>query len=166
MRTKKQVNTSYYLCRLVLSYEVVKAPPLPGPLPTLRVGRGRGPRASSIATGKSLSPRRRSGERAGERGFVSSVKRVRNYSNGLGAGGGGGGFAFSSRAIKFERAAGGFCQARSARFIASSMRNRTTPLPWSIQAVVWSASASAARSSARFLARMAARSSPSGGGWV
>ena len=57
------------------------------------------------------------------------------YSNGLGFAGAAGGtaVAFSTRAIRFERAAAGFCQSRSASFMASAIGSRTTPLAWSTQ---------------------------------
>ena len=57
------------------------------------------------------------------------------YSNWLGFAGAAGGtaVAFSTRAIRLERAAAGFCQSRSASFIASAIGSRTTPLAWSTQ---------------------------------
>ena len=52
------------------------------------------------------------------------------YSNALGFAGatGGAAVAFSTRAIRFERAAAGFCQSRSMSCMASAIGSRTTPL--------------------------------------
>src|SRR4051812_13110706 len=93
----------------------------------------------------------------GEVELVAFIKTAAAYSNGLGAAGTGGGLAFSTRAIRFERAIAGFCHSRSTSFIASSIRNRTRPLVWSTQPTLRNASASAARISASALARSAAR---------
>ena len=61
---------------------------------------------------------------------VSLMQPAAAYSNWLGLAGAGGGtaVAFSTRAIRLERAAAGSCQSRKASFIASAMGSLTTPL--------------------------------------
>ena len=62
---------------------------------------------------------------------ITLMQPAAAYSNGLGLAGAGGGtaVAFSTRAIRFERAAAGFCQSRKVSFIASAIGSLTTPLP-------------------------------------
>src|ERR1039458_5633639 len=92
-------------------------------------------------------------------GFVHGHSKALGFSVALGAGTA----ALSTRAVKFDRAAAGFCHSRSVICIATEIGRRTKPRSWLIQPERFSAWFSAARISARALTRMTARSASMAG---
>src|ERR1019366_2325247 len=92
-------------------------------------------------------------------GFVHGHSKALGFSGALGAGT----VAFSTRAVKFDRAAAGSCHSRSVICIATEIGRRTKPRSCLIQPGWFSAWFSAARISPRALVPAAARSASMAG---